>query len=117
MSASKRSIRNRNMKGLDTYVLLCVSDSVLHFTLSSGEYKEARIVQLDFSAAFESTNHQGILFKLCTVGIGDSVQSVLTQFLFKRSQYVVVDGCRSNLVNVVSGEPQDSVLGPTVSVL
>ena len=29
--------------------------------------------------------------------------SVLTQFLSNRSQYVVVDGCRTKLVNVVSG--------------
>ena len=37
--------------------------------------------------------------------------SVLTQFLSNRSQYVAVDGCRSKLVNVVSGVPQGSVLG------
>ena len=35
--------------------------------------------------------------------------SVLTQFLSNRSQYVVVDGSRSKLVNVVSGMPQGSV--------
>ena len=34
-----------------------------------------------------------------------------------RSQYVVVDGCRSKLVNVVSGEPQRSVLGPQLFLL
>ena len=37
--------------------------------------------------------------------------SVLTQFLSNRSQYVLVDGCSSKLVNVVSGVPQGSVLG------
>ena len=37
--------------------------------------------------------------------------SVLTQFLSNRSQYVLVDGCRSKLVNVVSGVPQGSALG------
>ena len=37
--------------------------------------------------------------------------SVLTQFISNRSQYVVVDGCRSKLVNVMSGVPQGSVLG------
>ena len=31
--------------------------------------------------------------------------SVLTQFLSNWSQYVVVDGCHSKLVNVVSGVP------------
>ena len=74
--------------------------------------QEARIVHIDFSAAFDRVNHEGILFKLCSVGVGGSVLSVLTQFLSNRSQYVVVDGCPSKLVNVVSGMPQGSVLGP-----
>ena len=45
------------------------------------------------------------------MGIGGSVLSILTQFLSHRSQQVMVDGCRSKLVNVVSGVPQGSVLG------
>ena len=74
--------------------------------------QEAGIVQIDFRAAFDRVNHQGILFMLCSVGVGVSVLSVLTQFLSIRSQYIVVDGCRSKLVNVVAGVPQGSVLGP-----
>ena len=46
------------------------------------------------------------------MGIGGSVLYVLTQFLSNRSQFLLVDGCRSKLVNVVSGVPQGSVLGP-----
>ena len=62
--------------------LLCVAHT-LQNALEMGQ--EARIVQIDFSAAF---NHQGILFKLCSVGVGDLVLSVLTQFLSNRSQYM-----------------------------
>ena len=68
--------------------------------------QEDRIVQIEVSAAFDKVDHQGVLFKLCSVEVGGSVLSVLTQFLSNRSQYVVVDGCRSKLVNVVSGVPQ-----------
>ena len=43
--------------------------------------------------------------------------SMLTQFLSDRSQHVIVDGCRSKLVNVVSGVPQGNVLGPLLFLL
>ena len=41
---------------------------------------------------------------LC-MGIGGDMLSILTQFLSNRSQHVMVDCCRSKLVNVVSGVP------------
>ena len=47
-------------------VLLCVSHT-LRSALESGQ--EARIMQIDFSAAFNRVNHRGILYKLCSVGI------------------------------------------------
>ena len=58
--------------------LLCMSHP-LQSAFESGQ--EARIVQIDFSAAFDGVNHEGILCKLCSVGIGGSVLSKLTQFL------------------------------------
>ena len=102
-------------KGLGTCdAFLCVFHT-LQSVLESGQ--EARILQIDFSAAFDMVNHLGILYKLCSVGIGGSVLSILTQFLANRSQEVMVDGCRSKLVNVVSGVPQGSVLGPLLFLL
>ena len=43
--------------------------------------------------------------------------SILTQFISNRSQQVMLDGCRSKLVNVMSGVPQGSVLGPLLFFL
>ena len=54
--------------GLETCdALLCMSHT-LQSALESGQ--EARIVQIDISAAFDRVNHLGILYKLCSVGIG-----------------------------------------------
>ena len=64
-------------KGLGTCdALLCVAHT-LQNALEMGQY--ARIVQIDFSAAFDRVNRQGILFTLCSVGVGGSVLSVLSQ--------------------------------------
>ena len=87
----------------------------LQSALESGQ--EARIVQIDFSAAFDRVIYRGFLYKLSSVGIGGSVLSVLPQFLSNRSQYDLVDGYRSKLVNVVTGVPQGSVLGPLLFLL
>ena len=65
-------------KGLGTCdALLCVSHT-LQGALVDGQ--EARIVQIDFSAACNRVNHQSILYNLCSVGIAGSVLSILAQF-------------------------------------
>ena len=71
----------------------------LQSALKSGQ--EARIVQIDFSAAFDRVNHLGILYKLCSESVGGSTLSILTQFLSNPSQHVMVDGCQSELVIVL----------------
>ena len=53
----------------------------------------------------------------CFEGVVRFVLFVLTQFLCNRSQYVVVDGCQSKLVTVVSGVPQGNDLGPQLLLL
>ena len=54
------------LKGLGRCdALLCVSHT-MQCALESGQ--EARIVQIDFSAAFDRVIHLGILYKLCSVG-------------------------------------------------
>ena len=120
MSVLERSVvlpttQFANRTGLGTCdVLLCVSHT-LQSALESGQ--DARVVLIDFSAAFDRVNHQGIMYKLCSVDIVGSVLSMLTQFLSNRSQLVMVDGCRSKLVTVVSGVPQGGIFGPLLFLL
>ena len=102
-------------KGLGTCDAFFCLSQMLQSALESGQ--EAKIVQIDFSSAFDTVNHICILYKLCSVCIGGSVLSILAQFLSNRSQHVIVDGCQSKLGNGVSGMPQGSVLGPLVFLL
>ena len=66
-------------KGLGTCdALLCVSHT-LQSALENGQLP--RIVQIDFSAAFDRVNHLGILYKLCSVGIGTvSIKSITASY-------------------------------------
>ena len=91
--------------------------NTLQSALESG--KEARIVQIDFSAAFDRVNHHGILYKLCSVGIGGSVLSILTHFCQtdQSTLWWMVVGVNWLSFNVVSGVPQGSVLGPLLFLL
>ena len=54
-------------RGLFTCDVLLRVSHTLQSALESGQ--EARIVQIDFNAAFDKVNHLGILYKLCSVGI------------------------------------------------
>ena len=54
-------------KGLGTFDVLLYVYHTLQIALERGQ--EARIVQIDFSGAFDWVNHLGIFYKLCSVGI------------------------------------------------
>ena len=56
------------------------------------ELGELAVVQIDFSVAFDSVSHSGLLIKLCDVEVGGAVFNVIAGFLSDRLQRVVVDG-------------------------
>ena len=102
-------------KGLGyTDALLNISHHLQKF-LDTG--MELQIVQLDFSAAFDRVSHSGLLLKLKSIGVDDSVLSICTEFLSDRRQGIVVDGAASEWIPIISGVPQGGVLGPLQYIL
>ena len=102
-------------KGLGTCDALLFFSHDLQDALDHGF--ESRAVALDFSSAFDSVNHAGLLFKLKSMGVGGSFFNIIENFLTGRQQRVCVDGCYSPLTIVRSGVPQGSVLGPLLFIL
>ena len=75
------------------------------------------IAVLDFSKAFDTVPHDGLLSKLKHYGIDKHIWQWISNFLKKRKQCVVVDGVSSGLVDVDSGVSQGTVLGPILFLL
>ena len=72
---------------------------------------------LDISAAFDKVWHSGLLAKLEQIGITDSLLSLFKSYLSDRKQCTVVEGIKSNLVDIKAGVPQGSRLGPLLFII
>ena len=73
---------------------------------------EIHSVFLDMSKASGKVLHQGLIFKLKSVGVPDSLLSLIESFLSNRFQSVLVNGQVSEWLPVKAGGPQSSIPGP-----
>ena len=78
---------------------------------------QAAIVFLDFAKAFDSVPHSLLIQKLDKYGFKGNLNKWLTNFLNNRKQRVVIGKATSEWLDVRSGVPQGSVLGPLLFVI
>ena len=79
--------------------------------------ENADVLYLDFSKAFDKVDHAMLLKKLHLYGIQGKTYHWISNFLCGRTQHVVIDGVESNIIKVLSGVPQGTVLGPLLFIL
>ena len=69
-------------------------------------------VYIDLSKAFDTLTFEVLLYKLKYYGVTDTAFDLLKSYLTNRKQYVVFDSCLSEHIEIYTGVPQGSILGP-----
>ena len=75
------------------------------------------VVLLDFAKAFDTVPHKRLLVKLKAYGIDGLTLDWIESFLKNRRQRIVQGEIVSNWVEIFSGVPQGSVIGPLLFVI
>lgn len=79
--------------------------------------KQIDSVYTDFRKAFDRVDHKILLEKIAFNGIRGNLWRWFKSYISNRTQKVVIKGFESPSINISSGVPQGSILGPLLFVL
>ena len=87
----------------------------LYHELDNGETPIS--IFLDLSKAFDTIDHSILKYKLKHYGFDDMSIKLMENYLTDRYQYVEFKNIKSELLNLTTGVPQGSILGPLLFII
>ena len=79
--------------------------------------KDLSILYLDFAKAFDTVPQNILIQKLYNIGVKGKLIQLVLSYLTNREQYVKINNEVSDLIEVSSGVPQGSILGPLFFII
>ncbi len=74
-------------------------------------------VYIDLSKAFDTLDHDILLHKLSYYGINGTSLNLMKSYLSGRKQFVEIDNVKSETIEIKTGVPQGSILGPLLFII
>jgi ribonuclease P/MRP protein subunit RPP40 len=94
-----------------------VKDQLFAWSVALNDSNSVDVIYIDFKRAFDSIVYSKLIHKLTCYGISGKLLAWISAFLHNRLQSVVIENTNSTYVDVISGVPQGSVLGPILFIL
>ena len=74
-------------------------------------------IYLDFSKAFDALYHEILFTKLQYYGIHGTSLELVKSYITNRKQYVEIEDTKSKMLDISTGVPQGSILGPLLFII
>ena len=101
----------------DTPVHRCIVPAVILLIMTQMDNTEIPVnIFLDLSKAFNSIDRKILLAEFEYYGIKGVVLGLLRNYLTDRKQYVEIGDVKSNMLNISTGVPHGSILGPLLFI-